>query len=125
MSVLMEAKCVKIFFLRYLFDNKDENELRARLLAYIPEKCNYGFDPETLVTELVSWHQPYHELSFHLQLKFTDGCEMQVSREYYSDLEKLCTLQTKLLGFKRVRPPTRKPESISVLEKVLLALRLV
>ncbi len=54
MSVLMEAKRVKNFFLRYLFDDKQENELRHRLLAYIPEKCNYGCNPDTLVTELVS-----------------------------------------------------------------------
>jgi hypothetical protein len=124
-SVVVDARCLKSFFFKYLFSNSKEKKILDKALTYVPEKCNYQFDPDTFVADVTTWYQPKLTLSFHLQLNFSHGCEIQLSSTYYSSLKHLCDIQTKLLGFRRYRPPKRAVSSINFIEKFLLKLQLV
>jgi hypothetical protein len=124
-SVVVEARCLKSFFFKYLFSNSKENKILDKALTYVPEKCNYQFDPDTLVGDVTTWYHPNLPLSFHLQLNFSRGCEIQLSATYYASLKQLCDRQGKLLGFRRHRPPIREISAISFIENLLLKLQLV
>jgi hypothetical protein len=124
-SVIVMASQLKQMFAEYIFENHEEQKLRSLLLRYIPEKCNYTYNPQTYVAELALWHRCRYSLRLHMNLFFCSVCEIQIAGSFLVQLQRLLSIQTKILGFRPLRICFRSPESISATERFLLHFNLV
>ena len=111
-GVIVDANRLQQFFFKYEFDNFHEQLLRERLLQEVPLSCNFMFNPTTRIAEVVGNHcdTVTSNLCFQLSLRFSTGCEIQLSFEFYDQLYELGKLQSQLLNWPkpRTRPPLKE-----------------
>jgi hypothetical protein len=109
--VRVRARELQQFMFRYR-DSKQpmcENELvvLTKVLTWTPVACNYTYytyDPDTVVASKDGWRRARRNLGFHMSLRFTEGCEIELTSEHYEKLRFLGAIHRILLR-RQLSPP--------------------